>query len=153
MSDRNLKVNRILASLIDGFVMFLLTTIVCIAPLIVFLRQYFDGKFITSDFLWLLFSIFGSFALWILYLFIPTLIFKNATLGMRITHLVFINSKDNTAKFSSFLFREFMVVTSIVFSLGFSLVADLLAILLTESGRTFYDVSSSLRVVSIDYVD
>ena len=153
MSERNLKVNRILASLIDGFFMFIITAAVCIAPLIVFLKEYFDGKFITSDFLWLLFSIFGSFALWILYLWIPTLIFKNATIGMKFTHLVFINSRENPSKFSSFLFREFMVVVCIVGSFGLSLVADLICLTMTEKGKTFYDVASSLRVVSTDYAD
>ena len=153
MSERNLKLNRLLASLIDGFFMFVITAVVCIAPLIVFLKECFDGKFITSDFLWLLFSIIGSFAIWILYLFIPLLIFKNATIGMKFTHLIFISSKETQSKFTSFLFREFMVVTCIVFSFGLSLVADLIAITMTEKGRTFYDVASSLKVVSVDYVD
>ena len=142
------KFNRILVYLIDGLVMFILMAMICVAPAIIFFRDLINGSFNVGELLWLSFSIFGSFCVWILYLFLTSLIFKGATLGMKINNLVFKRVNDTPLSFRSLLFRETLLVVSIVFSLGFSVIFDVISVICTKNGRTFHDVYSLMKVVS-----
>ena len=141
------KTYRFLASLVDGFFMFLITVAFCIAPALSFFKELVDGNFIVSDMIWLILSLFGSFCLWILYLAIPVLIFKNATVGMKLNHLVFTSNKYEDLRFSQILFREAVVVVCLVFSLSLSLYSEAFALAFGEDGRSFYDIFSSIKVV------
>lgn len=142
------KFNRILTYLIDGLVMFILMAMICVAPAIIFFRDLINGSFNTSELLWLSFSIFGSFCVWILYLFLTSLIFKGATLGMKISHLSFRKINDSDLTFRNLLYRETLVVLCIVLSLGFSVIFDLMSVICSKNGRTFHDVYSFMKVVS-----
>lgn len=142
--------NRFLASLIDGFFMLVITVGISIFPSINFFKEISDGKLVSLSVFWFVFSLMASFLVWILYLSIPCLIFKNATLGMRLCHLRFENSKEKDVKFYHILFREATLVVCIVFSLGLSLISDIISVCSNSEGRTFFDYYSSLRVVN-DY--
>ena len=144
------KANRFLAALIDGLIMFLLLSAICFAPALTFFREISEGKYISSSIFWFAFSIFGSFLVWILYLSVSTLIFRKSTLGMRIMHLVFVSMKDEDVKFSSILFREATVVVCFVFSLGFSVLSDSIAVINSKDGKSIYDIFSSIKVVPDD---
>ena len=148
MEKGTLKINRILAALTDGFFMLLIFVGITIAPALSFFTSLNSGKFIVNDFVWLIISIFSSFVIWILYLFIFTFIFKNATLGMKLNGLNFVNTKDNEITYSSLLFRETSVVLCLVFSLGLSIFADLFSVIFSKGSRDFIDILSSLRVVN-----
>ena len=142
------KFNRILTYLIDGLVMFILLAMICVAPSIIFFRDLMNGSFNTGELLWLSFSVFGSFCVWILYLFLTSIIFKGATLGMKISHLVFRRINDDKVNFRSLLFRETLLVICIVLSLGFSVFFDVISVICSKNGRTFHDVYSFMKVVS-----
>lgn len=142
------KFNRILTYLIDGLVMFILMALICVAPSIIFFRDLLNGSFNTNELLWLSFSVFGSFCVWILYLFVTSLIFKGATLGMKISHLSFKKINDSDLTFRNLLYRETVVVLCIVLSLGFSVIFDLMSVICSKNGRTFHDVYSYMKVVS-----
>ncbi len=139
MNKKAFAANRILASLIDGFFMFLITVIVAIMPSITFFNEIKDGKFIAIDLFWFVFSLVASFLVWILYLAVPAYFFKFATVGMKLTHLSFDSYKDKDIKFSNVLFREAAVVCGIVLSLGLTIFADLFAIFSNKEGKTFFD--------------
>ncbi len=148
MNGSNYRFNRFMASLIDGLLMFIIFVAINITPMIVLIRDAMSEHYILSDALWLGFSIFASFCVWILYLFIPVMIFKNATVGMRIMHLAFVRTNGNTLNARCILFRQTSIVISIVFSLGFSLIFDPISLICSENGKNFYDIFSSTKVVS-----
>ena len=147
MENTNLKVNRILASLTDGLFMFLITIMICIAPAIVFFKGALKNDFVMGDLLWLIFSFIASVLIWILYLSIPS-IFLGSTVGMRINGLTFASAKYKEIRFSHVLFRETTIVICLVLSLGLCLFSDLFSVLGSKDGKTYYDISSSLKVVS-----
>ena len=150
MQNSYFKLNRILASLIDGFVMFIILSAVCVIPAIRLIQDVVDNSFLASDLLWLLFSIFGAHCIWILYLFLTSVIFKGATLGMRITHLYFVRTNGTKLTYSNILLRETAVVLSLAFSLGFTLIFDPISLMCSENGKNFYDILASTKVVSKD---
>ena len=150
MEVAKLKFNRILASLIDGLVMFILMVAICIFPAINVIRDINEQVLVVSDLLWLLFSFFASFAVCILYLFLSSLIFRGATFGMRINRLVFVKSNDTSLRYYNLLFRHFVNILCIVFSLGFSVIFDAISMICTEKGRNFYDILTSMKVVNIN---
>ena len=144
------KFNRIMSALIDGFVMLVLLIGITIMPSIAFLKDTMAGHFILSDTLWMLFSFFGAFCVWILYLFVTSLIFSNATLGMKLNKLTFARSNGTNMSFRYLLFRSFTIVVCLVFSLGFSLIVDLISTICSDNGKTFYDIVSLTKVVRLD---
>lgn len=150
MQSANFKFNRILASLIDGFIMLLLLIAVCTVPTISLIRDIIKEASVVSDALWLGFSLFGTYCLWILYLFLSALVFRNATLGMRINHLVFKKTNGNNMTARTLLFRETAVVFCIVFSFGFTLIFDPISVICSENGKNFYDIFSSTKVVDVN---
>ena len=150
MGNDFFKANRFLASLIDGFFMFLILAFVCFAPGLSLFREISEGKFIASSIFWFAFSIFGSFCIWILYLSLPSLFGKKATLGMKIARLSFVSMRDENIRFYNVMFREATVVVSLVFSLGLSVFSDSFSVLCSKEGKTFIDIFSSLKVVAND---
>ena len=148
MEKVNFKANRILSALIDGFFMVLISVAICLAPALIFFKELMEGDFIAIDLLWLILSLLGSFLVWILYLAIPTLFFKGATVGMRFNHLVFKSMKEKDYTFAHVLFREVGLVVTIVLSLGLALITDIFCICNNNDGRSFHDYFSSLKVVS-----
>lgn len=149
MSSTTFKLNRILASLIDGLVMLILLVAICIAPSINLIKAIQNDNLVNSDIIWLVFSFVGSVLVWILYLSLTGLIFNKATLGMKIMKLSFMKTNGTEITFLNIFVREFVSVICIIFSLGFSLIIDPVSLLCSESGRNFYDIFSSLKVVSL----
>ena len=146
MGNDFFKANRFLAALIDAFFMFLILIFVCFAPGLTFFSEILEGKHIASSIFWFVFSIFGSFAIWILYLFLPSLFGSKATLGMKIARLSFVSLKDETVSISSVLFRETAVVICLVFSFGLSILSDSISIACNKEGKSFYDILFSIKV-------
>ena len=147
---KQLKINRIFASLIDGLIMFIIFALINVAPMINCIKDAMDGVMITADYLWLGFTIFASFAVWIIYLFLSSLILKNATVGMKINGLVFVKNNGLQMSGVSILLREATVVLSIVLSLGFTIVFDPISLIFNDEGKNFYDILTSTKVVMRD---
>ena len=153
MRSTNFKANRILAALIDGLVMFILLALICVAPTINLVRTVQANNYSNGDIMWLVFSLIGSVLVWGLYLSLTGLIFKNATLGMKIMRLVFVRSNGSELTFINIFIRELISVICIIFSLGFSLILDPISLMCSESGKNFYDIFSSTKVVSLYELD
>lgn len=153
MRSTNFKANRILAALIDGLVMFILLALICVAPTINLVRTVQANNYSNGDIMWLVFSLIGSVLVWVLYLSLTGLIFKNATLGMKIMRLVFVRSNGSELAFINIFIRELISVICIIFSLGFSLILDPISLMCSESGKNFYDIFSSTKVVSLYELD
>jgi uncharacterized RDD family membrane protein YckC len=153
MRSTNFKANRILAALIDGLVMFILLALICVAPTINLVRTVQANNYSNGDIMWLVFSLIGSVLVWVLYLSLTGLIFKNATLGMKIMRLVFVRSNGSELTFINIFIRELISVICIIFSLGFSLILDPISLMCSESGKNFYDIFSSTKVVSLYELD
>ena len=150
MNSAYFKFSRILASMIDGFFMLVIFLGICAAPTIVLIKDIQSGNSLLNDILWLSFSAFGSFCVWIVYLFGTALIFRGATLGMKTQRLVYTRTNGNPMSYRSILFRETMTVLCIVFSLGFTLLFDPISLICSENGKNFYDIFFSLKVVSVN---
>ena len=148
MENETLKLNRILASLIDGFFMFVITVSMSIAPSISFFYGVRTNDLLPVDIFWFVFSLIASFLVWILYLSIPAFLMNGSTIGMKMTGLVFTSSKHKEIRFYHILFRETTLVVSIVLSLGLCILADLISTLASKEGKTYFDICSSLKVVS-----
>ncbi len=153
MRSTNFKANRILAALIDGLVMFILLALICVVPTINLVRTVQANNYSNGDIMWLVFSLIGSVLVWVLYLSLTGLIFKNATLGMKIMRLVFVRSNGSDLTFINIFIRELISVICIIFSLGFSLILDPISLMCSESGKNFYDIFSSTKVVSLYELD
>ena len=153
MRSTNFKANRILAALIDGLVMFILLALICAAPTINLVRTVQANNYSNGDIMWLVFSLIGSVLVWVLYLSLTGLIFKNASLGMKIMRLVFVRSNGSELTFINIFIRELISVICIIFSLGFSLILDPISLMCSESGKNFYDIFSSTKVVSLYELD
>ena len=153
MRSTNFKANRILAALIDGLVMFILLALICVAPTINLVRTVQANNYSNGDIMWFVFSLIGSVLVWVLYLSLTGLIFKNATLGMKIMRLVFVRSNGSELTFINIFIRELISVICIIFSLGFSLILDPISLMCSESGKNFYDIFSSTKVVSLYELD
>ena len=149
MSSISFKLNRILAALIDGLVMLIILVAICVAPSINLIRGIQNSNYVTGDIFWLVFSVIGSVLLWVLYLSLSGLIFRNATLGMKLTKLVFVRTNGTELTFLHIFTREFISVICIIFSLGFTLILDPISLLCSENGKNFYDIFSSTKVVSL----
>ena len=143
-----LKFNRILAAMIDGLVMFIIFVAINVAPTILYIKDIMGGNYISNDLWWLIFSIFASFCVMILYLFVSCFLFKNATLGMRINNLIFVRNNGIEMTFSAILIREFVVILCLVFTLGLSLVFDLFSLSFNQDGKNFYDILTMTKVVN-----
>ena len=150
MNSPYFKFSRILAALVDGFIMLVILLGICTAPTIALIKDIMNNSQIRNDVLWLSFSVFGSFCVWILYLFGTSLIFRGATFGMRTQRLVFVRTNGNDMSYRSILFRETMMVLCIIFSLGFTIIFDPISLICSENGKNFYDIFFSLQVVSVN---
>ena len=143
---RKLKVNKILAALIDGLIMFILFWAIFIFPMIAIIEDYTKHTLTANSY----FLFFGAYVVGMLmdaiYLFMTMLIFKNATFGMKIANIQFVqNDGEIPAKTRLFL-RSFVFILTEVFTLGLILVTDFLTVLLSDSGRSFHDAYSGLKV-------
>ncbi|MBO4856343.1 MAG: RDD family protein [Bacilli bacterium] len=153
MSSMNYKLTRILASLIDGLVMLILLVAICIAPSLNLAKGIINDNYVMGDILWLVFSFVGSVLVWILYLSLTGLIFKNATLGMKLTRLAFVRTNGTELMFINIFAREAVLVICLIFSFGFSIVLDPISLLCSENGKNFHDIFSSTKVVSLYELD
>ena len=143
---RKLKANKILAALIDGLIMFILFWAIFIFPMIAFIEDYMKHT-LTGNSCLLFFGAYGvGMVMDAIYLFLTALIFKNATFGMRMAGIIFIqNDGENPSKPRLFL-RSFMFVLTEVFTLGLILLTDFITVLISDSGRSFHDAYAGLKV-------
>ena len=149
----NYKLTRILASLIDGLVMLILLVAICIAPSLNLAKGIMNDNYVMGDILWLVFSFIGSVLVWILYLSLTGLIFKNATLGMKIMRLAFVKTNGTEVMFLNIFAREATLIICLIFSLGFTIIFDPISLLCSENGKNFYDIFSLTKVVSLYELD
>ncbi|MCR5505696.1 MAG: RDD family protein [Bacilli bacterium] len=146
---KKLKANKILAALIDGLIMFILFWAIFLFPMIAFIDNFKTGTLTVNSYL----LFFGAYAVGMLltaiYLFMMTLIFKNATFGMKVAGIAFIQNDGNIPAKSRLFSRSFIFVLSEIFTLGLVLITDLLTIILSETGRDFHDAYSGLKVENV----
>ncbi len=144
----NFKLNRILSALIDGLFIFIIIVAVSIFPLVELIIEINKDSLSVGSVNLLIISIIVGFLLGIVYLFVTFVIFKNATLGMKITHLAFVKYDGNNPTKLALLGRFAISTLCFVLSCGICLLANLIAVLNNEFGRNFYDVFSGLKMVN-----
>ena len=148
MNGTNFKLNRILSALIDGLFIFIILILISIFPFVELVMEINKDSLSVGTISWLVISIFAGFLLGIVYLFVTYLIFKNATLGMKIAHLTFVKYDGNNPTKRVLFIRSLLVILGFIFSLGFICIADLIAVINNEFGRNFHDVFLGLKMVS-----
>ena len=146
------KLNRIIAALVDGLIIFLAFASFFTYPLIEFLLEANSNGITESTIVMLILSFVAGLGADIFYLFVTCLIFKGATLGMKMVHLTFSKNDGTTPKLISLFNRAVTIMISIVLSLGLTIIADVVCLLLNEQGKNFHDIYSNMKVVSTEYV-
>ena len=144
----NFKLNRILAALIDGLIILLIATAVSIYPFIEMMQHYKQGSLNTGVISVFIFTVAAGLLLGIVYLFVTFVIFKNASLGMRITHLAFVTYDGKKPSKATLLNRSALVMITFLLSLGIVVVANLVSVLCNDYGRNFYDIFEKIKMVN-----
>ena len=67
-------------------------------------------------------------------------------------NLTFSKNDGTTPKLISLFNRAVTIMISIVLSLGLTIIADVVCLLLNEQGKNFHDIYSNMKVVSTEYV-
>ena len=145
------KLNRIIAALVDGLIVFLAFAAFFTYPFIELLLEIKNGGVSQSTIVLLSLCSVAGLGGGIFYLFITSLVFKGATLGMKIMHLSFVRNDGSMPRIITLFNRATLTLLTIVLSLGLSIIADLVCLLLNEQGKNFHDIYSNLKVVT-DYV-
>lgn len=143
-----LKVYRILAAMIDGLFMFIIFWAIFIFPLIDTINSVSNGTFsFQTTFFLTSFFILGAM-LDVFYLFITSIAFKGATLGMKMNGLSFVKY-DGTIPSSLTLFiNALSIVIIVVFSFGLSVIVDLLSLINNKMARSFHDIFLGMKMVN-----
>ena len=148
-NNNNLKINRILAALVDGLIMFIIFWAVFIFPLIDFLKAIKTDTYTPNH----LFPLIGFFItgliLDILYLFISSLILKGSTLGMKMFNITYVKYDGTSPKGHDLFFHGVAVVISLTLSFGLSAFVDLCSLLSNKMGKSFHDIFFAMKMVSV----
>lgn len=146
---RKLKANRILSSLIDGLLMFILFWAAFIFPLIDAINQGIKGTFNNQMILVLAVFYLLGVLLMIFYLFLTSISFKGATLGMKIVNLNYVNYNGTVPNKTSLFFNSLTIVFGAVLSFGLTVFIDFISILVNQLGRSFHDIFSGMKMVNV----
>ena len=144
----NFKLNRILAALVDSLIIFIIISLTSVFSLAEFIIEVNKDAITIETTIFLVLSVIAGFLLAIVYLFVTFVIFKNATLGMKMMHLTYIKYDGTIPSKLTFLGHSSLAVLSFIFSLGLTTLANLVAVLNNENGRNFHDVCSGLKMVN-----
>ena len=144
----NLKLNRILAALIDGLIILLITWGSMAYPFVELIKGISNNAVTVGSINFLIITFFVGMLFSILYLFISSLIFKNATLGMKICHIAFTNYDGKNPSKTALFYRSSMIIFCFILSLGLVVVSNFVTVLHNEFGRNFHDVFLKMKVVS-----
>lgn len=144
------KLNRIIAALVDGLLVFLAFAAFFTYPFIELLLEINGGGVSQGTIVLLSLCSIAGLGAGIFYLFITSLIFKGATLGMKMLHLSFSRNDGSIPRAVTMFIRTTLTMLTVVLSLGLSIIADLVCLLLNEQGKNFHDIFSNMKVVT-DY--
>lgn len=149
MNNNNIKANRILSALIDGLLLFVIFILAFTFPLIDVINEVISGNNTFEIYIPLIGFFFLGFFLDVLYLFITMLIFKGATLGMKLCHLTYIKYDGTSPKAVTLFFHAFSLMIGILASFGLAPLIDMLSLLANKMGKSFHDILFSMKMVSI----
>lgn len=143
-----LKVYRILAAMIDGLFMFIIFWAIFIFPLIDTINSVSKGTFsFQTTFFLIVFFILGAM-LDVFYLFITSIAFKGATLGMKMNGLTFVKYDGNIPSSPTLFINALSLVIIVVFSFGLSVIVDLLSLINNKMARSFHDIFLGMKMVN-----
>lgn len=149
MNDKNdLKLMRIIASLIDGlFIYVLFFAVIFPSSVLLYNEVHAENPQLLKPILTLICSILMGGVLSIIYLVIPTIVFKSSTIGMKMSGIKFVNVMDERFPLSHLIIRESLVVFTLIFTFTISVVANFFAILINKDGKTYFDYATYAKVV------
>lgn len=145
----NFKLNRILAALIDGLIILVISAGVSVYPFIEMINHFKQGSLNPSVISVFIFTVVAGLLLGIVYLFITFVIFKNASLGMRITHLAFVTYDGKKPSKATLLNRSALVIITFLLSFGVVVLANFVSVLCNDYGRNFYDIFAKIKMVNV----
>lgn len=149
MNDKNdLKLMRIIASLIDGlFIYVLFFAVIFPSSVILYNETQVENPQLLKPILTLVCSILMGGVLSIIYLVVPTIVFKGSTIGMKMSGIKFVNVMDERFPIRHLIIRESLVVFTLIFTFTISVVANFLAVLFNKDGKTYFDYATYAKVV------
>ena len=143
-----LKVYRILAAMIDGLVMFIIFWAVFIFPLIDTINAISKGTYSFQTSLFLITFFFLGALLDVFYLFLTSMAFKGATLGMKMNGLTYVKYDGNTPNSPSLFINALSIVIIVIFSLGLSVIVDFISLVHNKMARSFHDIFLGMKMVN-----
>ena len=143
-----LKVYRILAAMIDGLFTFIIFWAIFIFPLIDTINSVSNGTFsFQTTFFLIVFFILGAM-LDVFYLFITSIAFKGATLGMKMNGLTFVKYDGNIPSSPTLFINALSLGIIVIFSFGLSVIVDLLSLINNKMARSFHDIFLGMKMVN-----
>lgn len=147
--NTKLKINRILAALSDGLIMFVIFWAIFIFPLIDLLNALKAGTNNSNHILILTGALLGGMLFDILYLFISSVALKGSSLGMKLFGITYVKYDGTTPKAYELFFHSLALVIALISTLGIFAFVDLLSLLFNKMGKSFHDIFFSMKMVNI----
>ena len=143
-----LKLFRILSAIFDSAFIYFIFFLLLIFPLNSIVGEYqISGTISLTNILILVLFIFLGLILSCAYYFLFALVFKGSSIGMKIFYLKLVRDDNLEAKKRQLLLRFSFMLIIFIFTLGLSLISDIISIVLTNDGRTFCDQLVNLKMV------
>lgn len=141
--------NRIFASIFDIFVLFGLAFIVSIPSIACLLNVLSNNSTanIVASFVSSFISGCVSVILIVFYSIVFPAKFEGQTLGMIFFNIKIVKINGGDVDFKVMFIRNTFHLLTIFVTLGFTLIIDLLTLLMTKDHLTFYDILASTRII------
>lgn len=141
MKDKSyIKCFRLLSGLFDLAIIYIISFFVLSSTIINLSLDLINNGFLSSQTINnILIMVPITLAIIFLYLFIPSVIFKGTTLGEKIFLLDCKNVTGENVTVSTITLRVLCMEFFFIFTLGLSLISDIITIVISKSSRTVVD--------------
>lgn len=149
-NSKYIKFFRVLAGFFDLSIIYIVSFVLIIFPLSTLYIQLVNNGFaytsaIINLCIMIIVSLFFSFA----FILIPTLIFKGSPLGAKIFFLKFVDDNYKPLNVSTIFKRTVLVLLFFIFTLGLSLISDIICIVIDKEGKTFVDKICKIHLIKM----
>lgn len=149
-NNKYIKIFRVLAGFFDLSIIYIVSFVLIIFPLSTLYIQLINNRYAETNTIINLCIMIGiSLVFSFLYLFIPTLVFKGSPLGSKIFFLRFVDDSDNNIKLNTIFKRTSLVLLFFIFTLGLSLISDIICIVIDKNNRTLVDRICKIHLIKM----
>lgn len=145
-----LKLFRMLAAIFDSAFVYLIFFLCLLFPILNMQKEYdANGVIGVNNIIILLCFILLAALITFAYFFLFTLMFGQATLGMKMFFLKFETENNTRLRRRDILKRFVLLIALCILTLGLSLISDIISIVLSKDSQTFLDKFLDIRINKI----